>query len=145
VLISDGMETCGGKLKDVAAAYRDSGVEAVVHVVGFDIEGTDAQKQLEEIARLGGGRYFGARNAGELSTALRAAVPSLGFEVYDETGKTLVTQGALNGDFVELKPGKYQARLTGLAAEPVAIELAAGQELTLQVDESGKLAAPTNP
>jgi hypothetical protein len=27
----------------------------------------------------------------------------------------------------------------------VAIELAAGQELTLQVDESGKLAAPTNP
>jgi hypothetical protein len=142
VLISDGMETCGGKLKDVAAAYRDSGVEAVVHVVGFDIEGTDAQKQLEEIARLGGGRYYGARNAGELSKALREAVPTLGFEVYDQTGEKLVSQGSLNGEPVELSPGTYQVRLSGIKSDPVTVDVATGQDVTLRVNDDGKLAPP---
>jgi hypothetical protein len=142
VLISDGMETCGGKLEDVAAAYRDSGVEAVVHVVGFDIEGTDAQKQLEEIARLGGGRYYGARNAGELSKALREAVPTLGFEVYDQTGEKLVSQGSLNGEPVELSPGTYQVRLSGIKSDPVTVDVATGQDVTLRVNDDGKLAPP---
>jgi hypothetical protein len=145
VLVSDGVDTCGGKLEDVAAAYRDSGLAAVVHVVGFDIEGTVAQKQLQEIAKLGGGRYYSARNSSDLAAALREAVPKLGFEVYDETGDKLVAHGALNGDPLELKPGKYQVHLSGIKLEPVAIELATGQELNLQLDEDGKLVVPAGP
>jgi hypothetical protein len=76
---------------------------------------------------------------------LREAVPKLGFEVYDETGDKLVAHGALNGDPLELKPGKYQVHLSGIKLEPVAIELATGQELNLQLDEDGKLVVPAGP
>ncbi len=139
VLVSDGEETCGGKLEDVAAAYRGSDVGAVIHVVGFDIQGTEAQKQLQEIARLGGGRYYSARNSGELAGALRSAIESIGFEVSDESGSRQVTRGVINGDPVELDPGKYRVSALGLTSEPLTITIAGGKEIALELDEAGKL------
>ncbi|MCP3960506.1 MAG: VWA domain-containing protein [bacterium] len=72
LLVSDGIETCGG---DPCQAVRDakaSGIEFVMHVVGFDVAKEDVS-QLECAAQAGGGLYFDAQNAEELSEALEAA------------------------------------------------------------------------
>lgn len=59
VLISDGIETCGGDPCAVAGKLAKSNVNVRVNVVGFTISQKD-RKQLECIARLGKGRYFSA-------------------------------------------------------------------------------------
>ncbi len=73
LLVSDGIETCGG---DPCAAVRDAkaaGIDFVMHVVGFDVAKEDVS-QLECAAQAGGGLYFDAENAAELSAALDQAV-----------------------------------------------------------------------
>jgi hypothetical protein len=71
VLVSDGQETCGGDPCARVGALRAQGLRVTVHVVGFDV--TDAERrQLQCVAQAGGGAYFGAASAGELSAALAA-------------------------------------------------------------------------
>jgi len=69
VLISDGIETCGGDPCGVAAELRQSGVEVRVHTVGFDVD-AEAERQLACIAEAGGGRYFHAADGPALRTAM---------------------------------------------------------------------------
>ncbi len=73
VLVSDGLESCGG---DPCAAVRkavESGVDLRLHVVGFGLGETDVS-QLQCMAEAGGGRYFTAGSADELGAALQEAV-----------------------------------------------------------------------
>jgi hypothetical protein len=132
VLVSDGEETCGGKIEDVGKAYRDAGIDVVVHVVGFNIRETLAEKQLKEIARLGGGLYFGVSNAKQLSSALQMAIATT-FEVWDQAGRKSLARGDIGGDPVPLRPGKYQVRLPKTDARPIEVELEPGQtrEITI--------------
>ena len=141
ILISDGVETCGGKIEDVGKAYRDSGIDIVVHVVGFDIRDTVAQKQLAEIARLGGGLYFAATNAKQLAAALKTAVAT-SYEVSNETGGKQVVRGTVNGDPVSLPAGRYQVRLTGSPAKPINVQLEPGQTLEISIQETGEKQTP---
>ncbi len=69
LLISDGIETCGGDPCAVATALARRGLNLRVHVVGFDVD-KKARNQLRCVAEKGGGRYFDARDAGELGAAL---------------------------------------------------------------------------
>ena len=69
VLVSDGLETCGGDPCSVAAALREQGLDLVVHVVGFNVSGKEVE-QLRCIAEKGGGRYFQAEDSAGLSSAL---------------------------------------------------------------------------
>jgi hypothetical protein len=72
VLVSDGEETCD---PDPCAAPRElmgTGVDFVVHVIGFDVN-DEQRAQLECIADAGGGRYFTAANAEDLEFAARTA------------------------------------------------------------------------
>lgn len=76
LLISDGIETCGGDPCAAVAAMRARGIKLVVHVIGFDVRGA-AVDQLQCIARAGGGSYFQANDTSGLQQALqsvRAAV-----------------------------------------------------------------------
>ena len=61
VLISDGIESCGGEPCAVAAQLKQKGIDARVHVVGFGV-GNEADKQLACIAGAGGGKYFQANS-----------------------------------------------------------------------------------
>jgi hypothetical protein len=136
VLISDGGENCGGTLEQVRSAYGGSGIDLLVHVVGFDVHNDKEQQQLQALALIGGGKYFSANNAKDLADALGQAVPD-GYEVFDEQGK--VRRGSINGLPLRLEPGAYQARLSGSRAEPVKVKLAAGQRLVLRVNDAGVL------
>ncbi len=69
VMVSDGEETCGGDPCQAARIARESGVGLRIHVIGFDVTPQETE-QLTCIAEAGGGRYFQAANAQELTVAL---------------------------------------------------------------------------
>ncbi len=70
VLISDGLENCGG---DPCAAVRAAAamdIDFTFHVVGFAM-GNEDTSQLQCMAEAGGGRYVSADSTHELTEALR--------------------------------------------------------------------------
>lgn len=70
ILISDGIETCGGDPCTTAAALNKSGIQLKVHVIGFQVSG-QAESQLKCIADASGGGYFSAGNTEELKSAFQ--------------------------------------------------------------------------
>ncbi|WP_128548480.1 VWA domain-containing protein [Larkinella soli] len=65
ILVSDGIETCGGDPVAVAKELHDSGFSVTVDVIGFSVPGSDA-RQLRAIAEAGGGVYNDVRSQAEL-------------------------------------------------------------------------------
>ncbi len=70
ILVSDGEETCEMDPCQVGAELEKRGVDFTAHVIGFDVPNPAHQAQLKCLADTTGGRYFNARDAGELKTAL---------------------------------------------------------------------------
>lgn len=64
-VVSDGEETCGGDPVKVAKQMHESDVEAVVNIIGFDLQ-DQAQQELKKAAEAGGGEYHGADSAADL-------------------------------------------------------------------------------
>lgn len=69
VLISDGVETCGGDVCMAASALANASIQPRIHVVGFDVN-AEERAQLECIPEMGNGKYFSAANAQELKDAV---------------------------------------------------------------------------
>lgn len=65
ILVSDGLETCGGDPVAAAEELADSDIEVTIDVVGFDIPRSE-EAQLRQIAEVSGGRYATVRSADEL-------------------------------------------------------------------------------
>lgn len=139
LLISDGMETCGGKLEDVARAYGQTDIGMVVHVVGFDVQAPEEVKQLQAIARIGRGNFYNAKDARQLADALRQAALHTHFVVHDAQGKTLLASGLVNGPAIELEAGTYRVGILGTRVEPALVRVEDGGVLALSLDEAGKL------
>ena len=70
VLISDGVETCGGDPCAMARSAAASGVDMKLHVVGFDVD-SETRAQLQCIAEEGGGQYFNASDTAGFAAAMR--------------------------------------------------------------------------
>ncbi len=103
VLVTDGEETCDGDPAAAIEKLRGQGFDVRVNIVGFGIDERMLKDTFTEWARLGGGRYFDARNADELSESMRATT-RVPYEVLDAEGK-LVASGVVGGKAIELKPG----------------------------------------
>ncbi len=73
VLVSDGLETCGGDPCAAVRTAKAAGAEFLLHVVGFDVAGEDVS-QLECAAQAGEGLFLSAESAEELSGAIDRAV-----------------------------------------------------------------------
>jgi Ca-activated chloride channel family protein len=69
ILVSDGLETCDIDPCDLSAKLAMSGVDLVIHVIGFDIRKED-QYQLRCMADKTGGLFLAASDAGSLRDAL---------------------------------------------------------------------------
>jgi hypothetical protein len=69
VLVTDGLETCGGDPVQAAGALRTSDAAVTTSVVGFALT-PDEQATIAQIAEAGGGDVLGAADAAELSEAL---------------------------------------------------------------------------
>lgn len=77
ILLTDGVESCGGNLCEVVKAARESGLEFVMHVVGFGLRKGETAP-LECAAEAGGGNYYDASSAEELAEGM-----------YEATAKTV--------------------------------------------------------
>jgi len=113
VMVTDGMETCGGDPVAVAKQLVEEGYDLRVHVVGYDIDDAEdqgARQQLEAIAAATGGEYFDVRSRDELGLALGAAVP-LTYRIADGSGE-LVAEGFVGDPPQELPAGRYTIRVS---------------------------------
>ncbi|MDD5454519.1 MAG: VWA domain-containing protein [Candidatus Ratteibacteria bacterium] len=70
LLITDGKETCGGNPVELVSNMSDKqGLIIIVDVVGLNVTAIE-RKQLEAIAKAGGGNYYSANTSHELSEAV---------------------------------------------------------------------------
>ena len=135
VLVSDGIESCGGD--PVAAAYglRQQGI--VVHLIGFGL-GNAADEDaasLQAVANASGGRYVTAGSAEELKAALAETVAT-SFSVYQ--GSTEVASGSLGSAGVMLLPeGDYRVQLHSSPPVEAQVRLAPRDSVALTLEKSG--------
>ena len=73
ILVSDGLDTCGGDPCGAVRSAKQMGLSFRLHVVGFDVAGEDVS-QLECAAQAGEGHFLSAEDADELAAALDRAV-----------------------------------------------------------------------
>ncbi|MGM0517140.1 MAG: VWA domain-containing protein, partial [Pseudomonadota bacterium] len=141
VLVSDGLESCGGDPCAAVREAREAGIDFRMHVVGFDLGEADTA-QLQCMAEAADGRYYEAANATELAEALQEAVqvsPGLRLEVTangNPTSARVFAHRAGEGDvharfeiaghaegnprLLELPAGRYDIRVaaTEIAGAP---------------------------
>lgn len=64
-VVSDGIETCDGDPVKAAENAKNSLTDLQIHIIGFDVD-DEADRQLKEVARAGGGEYTSVKNKQEL-------------------------------------------------------------------------------
>ena len=75
ILISDGLETCGGDPCELAQSLIASNIDLKIDVVGFGVKDDfEAQKQLMCIALNTNGRYFSAESDQELTRSISESI-----------------------------------------------------------------------
>ena len=72
ILITDGIESCGGNICDVIKAAKKEGIDFKLHIIGFGLKDGDTQ-QLKCAAEAGDGNYYDAADAGGLGDVLDEA------------------------------------------------------------------------
>ncbi len=137
VLVTDGIESCGGDPVQAARELREQGI--MVHLIGFGL-GNAADEDaasLAAVAEASGGRYVTAGSAEELKEALASTV-STSFRVFK--GSTEVANGSLGSDEpVFLPGGDYRVRLDSSPPQEARISLAPRDKLTLTLEKQGDL------
>ncbi|MEZ5597870.1 MAG: VWA domain-containing protein [Pseudomonadales bacterium] len=137
ILLTDGIESCGGNLCDVVKSARERGIDFVMHVVGFGLQPGETAP-LECAAEAGGGRYYDAANADELAAGMseattqtvdlavnisvRATKNGAPLDAYiaayaagDGNGKVIVNARTYHkGARFHLPPGKYDLKISAL-------------------------------
>lgn len=76
VVVSDGLETCGGDPCALAGALKSMNSKFTMHVVGFDVT-KEEFATLQCMATQTGGKFFKANNAKELKNALAQTVAAV--------------------------------------------------------------------
>jgi Mg-chelatase subunit ChlD len=142
VLVTDGIESCGGDPVGAARVLKGKGI--TVHVIGFGLGHGDAADvaSLRAIAEASGGRFLTASNAAELRDALRASVGT-SFEVL--RAKRVVARGTLGADDrIRLPAGDYVVRFESAPPHRVSLKLASEETTLLVLErERGRVAART--
>ncbi|MGH8224223.1 MAG: vWA domain-containing protein [Woeseiaceae bacterium] len=140
VLVSDGIESCGGDPVQAAHALREQGI--IVHLIGFGLGNAadEDMASLRAVASASGGRYVTASSAEELKAALAQTVAT-SFSVYQ--GNTEVAGGSLGSADVMLLPeGDYRVQLHSSPPVEAYVSLAPRDQLTLTLEKRGDEVTP---
>ncbi|MGX9708093.1 vWA domain-containing protein [Laceyella tengchongensis] len=70
-VVSDGIETCGGDPVQAAKQLKDSGIEPLINIVGFDVDDA-GQKQLKQVAEAADGVYKSVYSETDLKEFMEA-------------------------------------------------------------------------
>lgn len=130
VLVTDGLESCGGDAPAEARALQ-AGAPLPVHVIGFGLEGKsdDELEGLRAIAEASGGRFLTAGSATELRQALGTTIGTPFTVLRDDEP---IARGTLGSDDRVLLPaGEYRVDLE--SAPPYSMRLQIGNEQKLTV------------
>ena len=133
VLVTDGIESCGGDPVAAARELREQNV--MIHVIGFGLNSAvdEDAASLQAVADASGGRFITAGSAEELKDALAVTVGTR-FRVFD--GDTVVANGSLGSDEQLLLPeGDYRVQLDSVPPHQVEISLAPRDDLTLMLEK----------
>ncbi len=104
LLVSDGEETCADDPCLVAKEIHAKGIDLKVDVVGLNVGGA-AKRQLTCIADAGGGSYYDAQDAGDLSASLDQSALRA-FKDFTATGTRV--KGTLQpGEAPQIGAGQY--------------------------------------
>ncbi len=132
VLLTDGEETCGGDPRVAIEELQAAGFDVRVNIVGFAINELELQERFESWARVGNGRYIEAHDKKELREAMNRSL-DVTFEVL--SGDEVVASGVVNGEAVQLLPGKYRVRLLGSKSRDLGeVEIKARAEVDLRTE-----------
>jgi len=135
VLVTDGIESCGGDPVQAALELRDQGI--MVHLIGFGLgnAGDEDTASLQAVANASGGRYVTAGSAEELKEALAATVATA-FRVYQ--GNTEVAAGSLgSAEPIFLPEGEYRVELDSSPPQQMAVNLAPRDRVMLTLQKLG--------
>jgi len=137
VLVTDGIESCGGDPVRAARELRGQGI--MVHVIGFGL-GNAADEDaasLQAVADASGGSYVTAGTAEELKQALAQTVAT-SFAVFKDN--TEIASGSLgSGEALYLPQGDYRVELDSSPPQNVQVSLASRDRLTLTLERQGDL------
>ena len=112
ILISDGLETCGGDPCQLAQSLLNSGVDLKINVVGFGVrDNWAAQEQLMCIALNTNGRYYSAENDSELTKGLSESInKSVTGRIITMTSKSIQSQNEKIENLPILQPEKINLK-----------------------------------
>ncbi len=130
ILVTDGIESCGGDPVAAARNLQKTG-SIPVHVIGFGLgsDGDAASASLEAIASASGGRYLTASSADELREALTVTVGTP-FSVRADGAE--VARGSLGShEAIHLPAGAYSVRLESAPPREVPVTLTSEEAVTL--------------
>ncbi len=134
LLVTDGIESCGGEPVAAAQALRDMGIK--VNVIGFGMGNSldEDTASLDALAQASGGRFLLASSTAELQDALAGTVGAP-FQIFQ--GRTQVASGALgSGEPILLPEGDYRLVLNGTPAESFDIHMTEGEGMSLTLSKS---------
>ncbi len=135
VLVTDGIESCGGDPVQAARELREQGI--MVHLIGFGLGNAadEDMASLQAVADASGGRYVTAGSAEALKEALAQTVAT-SFSVFK--GSTEVANGSLgSGKTLFLPEGDYRVVLNSSPPHNVQISLAPRDRMTLTLEKEG--------
>ncbi len=66
-----------------------------------------------------------------------SALSRSAYLVYDEAGERIVARGLINGEPLSLAPASYRITLQGFKNRTISVEIAAGEDRTLSINEDG--------
>jgi len=118
VLITDGEETCGGDPAATIAELKAAGIDIRVNIVGFAIEDEDLKKSFALWSDLGGGNYFDARDAGQLSDSIAGAL-QIPFDLVNQAGE-VVADGLVGGQPIVVPVGTYRLKTRETPAREIS-------------------------
>jgi Ca-activated chloride channel family protein len=135
VLVTDGIESCGGNPVREARELREQGI--IVHLIGFGLGGAASADgaSLQAIANASGGRYVTAGSAEELKAALAQTVAT-SYSVFK--GSTEVASGSLGSNKpLYLPEGDYRVELHSSPPQNVQVSLASKDSVKLTMEKKG--------
>ncbi|MGI9263678.1 MAG: VWA domain-containing protein, partial [Gammaproteobacteria bacterium] len=135
VLVTDGIESCGGDAVQAARQLREQGI--TVHLIGFGLGNAKDEDtaSLQAVAYASGGRYVTAGSAAELKEALEETVATP-FSVFK--GSAEVASGSLGADETLFLPeGDYRVELYSSPPQVMPVSLAPRDRLMLTLEKRG--------
>ena len=139
VLVSDGGDNCAPPPPcGVAKQISNGGIELKIQAVGFQVK-AGARRQLQCIAKAGGGRYVDATDAEDLGAQLRA-LAARALRPYIPVGERIAAAPQPEAAQAH-RPGRYMTELRPGEEAWYAFEVGAGQAIdvstTLPASDAG--------